>query len=81
MIVAGRFGYVAKGIALGIVGGLFVAAAATADSDKAEGLDGALKSLVGVPGGQVVLIAIGAGLILYGLFCLARARTTARKGT
>ena len=73
-------GYLAKGLSVVLVGVLFVVAVFTRDPEDTGGLDGALKSLVGVPGGQVVLIAIGAGLILYGLFCLARARTTARKG-
>ena len=71
----------AKGLSVVLVGVLFVVAVFSRDPEDTGGLDGALKSLVGVPGGQVVLIAIGAGLILYGLFCLARARTTARKGT
>lgn len=74
-------GYLAKGLSVVLVGVLFVVAVFSRDPEDTGGLDGALKSLVGVPGGQVVLIAIGAGLILYGLFCLARARTTARKGT
>ncbi|HSO70998.1 MAG TPA: DUF1206 domain-containing protein [Arachnia sp.] len=73
-------GYLAKGLAVVIVGVLFVVAVFTRDAEDTGGLDGALKSLVGVPGGQAVLIAIGVGLILYGVFCIARARTTARKG-
>lgn len=76
VIVAGRFGYVAKGIALGIVGGLFVAAAATADSDKAEGLDGALKSLASVPYGQVLLAAVAIGLFAYGVYSFGRGKYT-----
>lgn len=72
-------GYLAKGLAVVIVGALFLTAVFTRDPEDTGGLDGALRSLVGLPGGQMVLIAIGAGLILFGVYCLARARTTALK--
>jgi hypothetical protein len=67
-------GYVAKGIALFVVGVLFVVAAVTADPEKASGLDGALKALVDLPFGKIILVLVGIGLIAYGLFCGARAR-------
>ncbi|CAD6006859.1 DUF1206 domain-containing protein [Agreia sp. COWG] len=70
----GITGYVAKGVALFVVGVLFVVAAVTADPEKASGMDGALKALVQLPFGQVILVIVGAGLIAYGLFCAARAR-------
>lgn len=70
----GRFGYIAKGIALVIVGGLFVAAAATADPEKAEGLDGALQSLTTVPYGKVLLVVIAVGLLAYGVYSFGRAK-------
>ncbi|MFB2600439.1 DUF1206 domain-containing protein [Herbiconiux sp. P17] len=72
--VLGVVGYIAQGIALGVVGVLFVVAAVTYDAEKAAGLDGALKSLTDLPFGIVVLVAIGVGLIFYGLFLGARAR-------
>lgn len=73
--ILGMVGYVAKGIAVAIVGILFVVAVVTRDPSNAGGLDGALKSLVAVSGGQLLLVAIAVGLILYGVFCVARART------
>ncbi len=72
--VLGTAGYVAKGIAVAVVGVLFALAALTHDPDKAGGLDAALKTLAELPFGQVILWLVGAGLILYGLFCFARAR-------
>ncbi len=72
--VFGTVGYVAKGIAVGVAGILFVVAALTHDPGAASGLDGALRSLAALPFGQVVLWLVGAGLIVYGLFCFARAR-------
>ncbi|WP_271178079.1 DUF1206 domain-containing protein [Leifsonia poae] len=72
-VTLGRVGYIAKGIALGIVGGLIVAGAVTYDPGKASGLDGALKSLTQLPYGVFLLLAIGLGLIAYGVFWCVRA--------
>ena len=70
----GVAGYVAKGIAVGVAGVLFVIAALTHDPETAGGLDSALRALAGLPFGAVILWVVGAGLALYGLFCFARAR-------
>ncbi|MGR0220368.1 DUF1206 domain-containing protein [Agromyces sp. ZXT2-6] len=70
----GIVGYIAKGIAVAIVGVLFVVAAVTADPEAAGGLDAALKSLTELPFGVFILWLVGAGLIVYGIFCFARAR-------
>lgn len=70
----GTVGYVAKGIAVGVAGILFVVAALTHDPNAAGGIDAALRSLAALPFGQVVLWLVGAGLVVYGVFCFARAR-------
>lgn len=70
----GIVGYLAKGIAVAIVGVLFVVAAVTADPEQAGGLDAALKSLAALPYGQIILWMVGTGLIVYGIYCFARAR-------
>jgi hypothetical protein len=70
----GRIGYIAKGIALAVVGVLFVVGAVTFNPGEATGLDGALKALAALPFGTVILIAVGIGLIAYGLYCGLRAR-------
>ncbi|KQO99801.1 hypothetical protein ASF30_07885 [Leifsonia sp. Leaf264] len=72
--ILGVVGYVARGVALGAVGVLFLVAAATHDPDKATGLDGALKAFVGLPFGVAVLIVIGVGWIAYGIYAFFRAR-------
>ena len=51
-----------------------VVAALTHDPEKASGLDGALKSLADLPFGTFILWLVGAGLIIYGVYCFARAR-------
>ncbi|GAA1527919.1 hypothetical protein BJ978_002147 [Agromyces terreus] len=72
--VLGTVGYVAKGIAVAVVGVLFGVAAFTHDPEQAGGLDAALKSLAALPFGQAILWLVGAGLIVYGVYCFARAR-------
>ncbi|MFJ6113747.1 DUF1206 domain-containing protein [Agrococcus sediminis] len=70
--VLGAPGFVAKGIAVLIVGVLFVFAAVRDDPQEAGGLDGALQSLTTVPGGVIALVAIAVGLIVYGVYLFAR---------
>lgn len=70
----GVVGYIAKGVAIAVVGVLFVVAAVTADPEAAGGLDAALKSLAELPFGQVILWLVGAGLVIYGVYCFARAK-------
>lgn len=77
-LVLGTVGYVAKGIAFGIVGGLFIWAATTHDPEKSGGLDQALGRLLHEPAGPWLLGAIAIGLACYGLFQLARARHLSR---
>lgn len=70
----GRVGYIAKGIAISVVGILFGVAALTSDPSEATGLDGALKSLVELPLGPVILTVVALGLMAYGVYCFARAK-------
>lgn len=70
----GIFGYVAKGIVLGVVGILFCVAAVTLDPAKSSGLDGGLKTLGSLPFGSVILFVVGLGLVAYALYSFVRAR-------
>jgi hypothetical protein len=76
--VLGVVGFVAKGVALGVVGILFAVAAFTVDPDRATGLDGALKALAELPFGVAVLIAVGIGFLAYGVYCVVRAFRSTR---
>jgi hypothetical protein len=71
---AGRFGYVAKGVALAIVGFLFCAAGFHKQAKEASGLDGALRSLRDEPFGSGLLVVMALGFASYGLYSFARAR-------
>lgn len=70
----GQFGYVAKGVALAVVGLLLGYAALTFDPEKASGLDGAMRTIVQQPLGQILLTAVALGFVAFGLFAFAQAR-------
>jgi len=70
----GMAGYIAKGVAVTLIGGLVIAAVFQADPEKASGLDAALKTLGAQPFGVFLLIAVGLGLIMYGIYSFVRAR-------
>lgn len=79
IVVLGFVGYVAKGVALVVIGILLMWAAWTQDPQKSGGLDRALFELVGRGAGQVAVFVIAAGLACFGLFLLARARHLSRE--
>ncbi|WP_456598713.1 DUF1206 domain-containing protein [Blastococcus sp. SYSU DS0616] len=70
----GQVGFPAKGVALGLVGGLLVWAAVTFDPAKASGLDGALHTLLTAPAGPVLLTLVAVGIAAFGAYCFVRAR-------
>lgn len=72
--VAATFGYVAKGVSLLIVGVLFWVAVATNDPQKATGLDGALRALLHLPLGKLLLTIVALGLVAYAIYSFARAK-------
>jgi len=77
-LMFGKVGYNAKGLAIGIIGGLFVYAALTHNAQKSGGLDQALHTVLEQPFGQFLLAAVAVGIGCYGLFCFARARHLSR---
>jgi len=70
----GTVGFIAKGVALVIVGVLLVIASLSSDADAAGGLDGALQALLALAFGPMLVGVVAAGFIAYGLFCLFRAK-------
>jgi Domain of Unknown Function (DUF1206) len=72
--VIGRVGYVAKGIAFGLVGVLLAHAAASDDVSSATGLHGALTAIADVHSGPWLLTGIAVGFAAFGIYALARAR-------
>jgi hypothetical protein len=70
----GTVGYCAKGVALGIIGGLFGYAALTYDPKKAGGLDAALATIRDQPFGTVLLVIMAVGIACFGVYCFFWAR-------
>ena len=70
----GKAGYIAKGVAFVVIGGLFGYAAISHDPKKSGGLDAALHTVLQQPFGPILLGLIAIGIACYGVFCFARAR-------
>ena len=62
----GQIGFPGKGIALIGVGALLVWAAVTFDPSKARGLDGALRTILELPFGQILLTLVALGIAAFG---------------
>ena len=73
-LLLGVVGYVSRGIAIGLVGSLFLYAALTHDPKKSGGLDQALQDVVAKPFGAPILVLMALGLACFGLFCFPWAR-------
>lgn len=70
----GQIGYIAKGVAFGIVGVLVISAAVNYDPAKSRGLDGALRSLDGKPYGTLLLLLIAVGFAAFGVYCFFQSK-------
>ncbi|MBO2450579.1 DUF1206 domain-containing protein [Actinomadura barringtoniae] len=70
----GVVGHIARGLVFGAVGAFLAHAAITFDPNKAKGLDGTLREFADTPAGPWLLIAVAAGLVVYGLYSLCEAR-------
>jgi hypothetical protein len=70
----GQVGYLTKGVALGLAGGLLSYAAWTFDWKKASGLDAALQTVLHQPFGRWLLSAMALGFVAFGLFAMLQFR-------
>ena len=70
----GVVGHLARAVIFALIGIFLVKAAWQYDPKEAIGFDGALSKLGHAQYGQVLLGAVAAGLMAYGLFCLVQAR-------
>ena len=71
---AGVVGHLARAVVFTLIGVFVIRAALQYDPKEAIGLDGALQKLAGAAYGPYLLGLTAAGLIAYGLYCLADAR-------
>jgi hypothetical protein len=77
-LLLGTVGYVARGVAFIMVGGLFIYAAVTHKPKRSGGIDAALYKLLEQPYGSWLLLAMAAGLGCFGGFNVIRARHLSR---
>jgi hypothetical protein len=77
LVLAGRIGYLAKGLALLTIGVGLAVAGIRHDPSRSRGLDGALNDLSRLPMGQAILVVVALGFAAYGVYSFARARHTA----
>jgi hypothetical protein len=74
VLVLGSAAYIAQGATIMLVGGSLLFAAWTVDGARVGGLDAALAGFAGTTFGMVLLVAVGIGWIIAGLYALLRAR-------
>lgn len=74
VILFGRLGMAARAVVFGIIGWFLLRAALEYDPQEARGFQTALQTLEQQGYGQLLLGAVGVGLLCYGLFELAEAR-------
>jgi hypothetical protein len=72
IVVVGRTGYVVKGLAFVVLGGLLCWAAISHDPQKSGGLDQALHEVLGGLPGTVAVVVVGVGIGCFGLYLVAR---------
>ena len=70
----GILGYVARGVAFGLIGAFLIKAAVEYDPSNAVGLDGALAKLAHASYGPYLLALVAAGLMAFGVYSLSNAR-------
>jgi hypothetical protein len=73
VMLAGRIGFPARGLAFGLIGGFLVSAAVRRDPSDAHGLGQVLAELAGTDAGPWLLGAVALGLMAYGLSCWVEA--------
>ncbi|MEE2039711.1 DUF1206 domain-containing protein [Nocardiopsis sp. CT-R113] len=74
VLTVGVLGYATHGLVLGAAGVFILQAAITFDKDRAQGLDGTLRAFADTPAGPPALVAVAAGVALYGAYCFCLAR-------
>ncbi|RFU38024.1 DUF1206 domain-containing protein [Actinomadura logoneensis] len=72
--IVGVTGQVARALVFGGIGTFLIYAAVTFDAGKAKGLDGTLRKFADTPAGPWLLVAVAAGLTIFGVYSFFEAR-------
>jgi hypothetical protein len=70
----GQVGYIAKGLALGVVGALLTYATLSFERQNTQGLDGAMQTILVQPFGKFLLTAVALGFLAFGVFTILQSR-------
>lgn len=69
IVVLGRIGWAGRAAMMALIGFLLASAAIRFDPDDAQGLDGSLRQAASSGPGTALVISVGAGLLVFGVFC------------
>lgn len=73
LVTLGRIGWVGRSGMMLLIGFFLARAAVRFDPDDAQGLDGSLRKAAASGPGTWLVIAVGVGLLVYGVFCVLSA--------
>jgi hypothetical protein len=73
IVILGRIGWVGRAGMMALIGFFLVRAAVRFDPEDAQGLDGSLRQATASTIGTTLVIAVGVGLLVYGVFCVVSA--------
>ncbi|MGA9277003.1 DUF1206 domain-containing protein [Ilumatobacter sp.] len=73
LVVLGRIGWVGRSAMMALIGFFLARAAVRFDPDDAQGLDGSLRKAASSGAGMWLVVALGLGLFVYGVFCILSA--------
>ena len=69
IVVLGRIGWAGRAAMMALIGFFLISAAVTFEPQDAQGLDGSLRNATSSGPGTALVIAVGAGLLVFGVFC------------
>ncbi|WP_165700817.1 DUF1206 domain-containing protein [Alienimonas californiensis] len=70
----GVIGLAARGVTFLLIGLFLIRAGWWQNAGQVKGLEGAFESLLGYTWGWIALLALAIGFVLYGLYCVSRAK-------
>lgn len=69
LVTLGRIGWAGRSGMMALIGFFLARSAVRFDPDDAQGLDGSLRNAASSDVGTFLVIAVGTGLLVYGVFC------------
>lgn len=69
LVVLGRIGWVGRSAMMALIGFFLARAAVRFNPDEAQGLDGSLRKAASSGIGTWLVVVVGVGLFVYGVFC------------